>query len=1000
MSRYRIIPQNIPPQMREEINRKILLCVNAGKDIIPGESIYNCYTGDGGIHGLKPEDFPSFHEYTKAKQEIENGQFFTPHQICRMMVDILSPQAQEKVVDICCGMGNMFNFLPDISNAYGCDIDAKAVTVAKHLYPDANIQRCSMQQYEPQMLFDCSIGNPPFNIRTEEGLSQEEYMNVNARLLAPAGILLAIVPESFLKDAFWEGRRINAIDRNYSFIGQCPLDTDTFKALGVKAYPTKIMAFMRRSYHFDHTPFDPSICMTADELKTAIRKVREEKQAKRFLLMREITHMESDELEAYEYKVRKYLWELKCHPHLKDHLQKAQELVSRFRAQRPPENCTDEEYKKWKQASLTPAKVLSTIRRIIRNQNHTTRKEIALVKTAYGYKYKQYAQSLLERNERCEVSINNLVFDSELPAISQYWPSLPAQTKAMQKVIARKKNEYNVQSADFKDMSQDTALAAYLDSASFVNKNGETCQFTELQKADLNLVMQKRYALLNWQQGSGKTAAAYHWSKRILDSGKVKNVVILAPAIAVNMTWVPFLAMNGCQAVVLKTLSDIETIPDGVTVVLSTSMISKLKKGLIRFMKTKSRKICLVFDESDEITNSTSQRTRNILDVFRRAKYKLLATGTTTRNNIAELYSQMELLYNNSINMINRCSLEYHQNKDGDMESISCDGYGKPFPARGGHIMFRSCHCPGKATVFGIEKQNQDIYNKDELLQLIDKTIITRKFKDFAGEKYDIIPHVVTPSAAETAVYRKIIAEFHNIYEQFYRNTGDARKEAALRLMRQIKLLIKSCSVPNRMPGYDSESLPTKTKKITSIIGNTPGKIAIGCTTIESMHMYADVIRNEFPYRPLYVIHGEIPAAIRLKMVEEFDRTANAVMVCTQQSLSSSANISRCDDVILESLQWNIPRMEQFYFRFIRLDSQNRKRVHMVTYESSIEQNLIALVLTKERLNDFIKTGEVTEESDIYEEFGVQASIIQTLISKTVDEKGMLTLSWGMQSAS
>ena len=112
------------------------------------------------------------------------------------------------------------------------------------------------------------------------------------------------------------------------------------------------------------------------------------------------------------------------------------------------------------------------------------------------------------------------------------------------------------------------------------------------------------------------------------------------------------------------------------------------------------------------------------------------------------------------------------------------------------------------------------------------------------------------------------------------------------------------------------------------------------------------------------------------------------------------ANISRCDDVILESLQWNIPRMEQFYFRFIRLDSQNRKRVHMVTYESSIEQNLIALVLTKERLNDFIKTGEVTEESDIYEEFGVQASIIQTLISKTVDEKGTLTLSWGMQSAS
>ena len=33
-------------------------------------------------------------------------------------------------------------------------------------------------------------------------------------------------------------------------------------------------------------------------------------------------------------------------------------------------------------------------------------------------------------------------------------------------------------------------------------------------------------------------------------------------------------------------------------------------------------------------------------------------------------------------------------------------------------ILFRACHCPGKATVFGIEKQNQDVYNKDELFDL------------------------------------------------------------------------------------------------------------------------------------------------------------------------------------------------------------------------------------------------------------------------------------------
>ena len=40
------------------------------------------------------------------------GQFFTPHEICRDMVDMLCPVSSEMVLDMCCGMGNFFNHLP------------------------------------------------------------------------------------------------------------------------------------------------------------------------------------------------------------------------------------------------------------------------------------------------------------------------------------------------------------------------------------------------------------------------------------------------------------------------------------------------------------------------------------------------------------------------------------------------------------------------------------------------------------------------------------------------------------------------------------------------------------------------------------------------------------------------------------------------------------------------------------------------------------------------
>ena len=179
-------------------------------------------------------------------------------------------------------------------------------------------------------------------------------------------------------------------------------------------------------------------------------------------------------------------------------------------------------------------------------------------------------------------------------------------------------------------MKPDTQLAEYLDRTTFINKEGDVCEFTELQKHDLNLVLQKRFALLNWQQGSGKTAAVYHRAKYLLKYRKVRNVIILAPAIATNMTWVPFLTINRERFRMVRNNADLETVPEGVFLVLSTSMLGKLKRGLTKFIRRTSRKLCLVFDESDEITNPSSQRTRHILGIFRRLKYKILDTGTVS----------------------------------------------------------------------------------------------------------------------------------------------------------------------------------------------------------------------------------------------------------------------------------------------------------------------------------------------------------------------------------
>lgn len=995
---YAIIPQQIPRDKRAEVNEKILFAIDSGKDLIPKESIYNCYTGIGGLHNLKQADFSSYHRYAEAKKEFEMGQFFTPHELCRSIVEVLSPTSSEMVLDMCCGMGNFFNHLPNLHNTYGFDIDGGAVTVARHLYPEAHIEKCDIQQYRPEQRFDVIIGNPPFNLKFDCKLSQEYYMDKAYDVLNPAGFLMVIVPVSFMQSEFWEKTRVANINSSFSFVGQTKLNPDAFDSMGVHNFSTKVMVFLRRSRHIEMQPYNADEFIPMEELKDRVRKTRAMKQRIRIDLMRETNRIDREELEAFEYRLSKYMYELKAHAVLNRHIEKAEALVSKFRNQKPPENATNQQIKDWERKKLTTGKVLGIIRKYITSQHSVPRKEVALVKTSYGFKLKPYAPRLLDKVTHKAASINDLILGrAELPVPETVTERNRLQIRAAEKLIRRKQKQYEMQNLRFADMEEDVNLKEYLDRSTFINKDGEACEFTALQKHDLNLVLQKRYALLNWQQGSGKTAAVYYRARFLLKFRKVRNAIILAPAIATNMTWIPFLSVNRERFRVIRAESDLTNVPEGMFLVVSTSMLGKLRRGLVRYVKQTSRKLCLVFDESDEITNPTSQRTRNILCIFRRLKYKILDTGTTTRNNIAELYSQFELLYNNSVNMVCWSPQVYHENKEREIEEENNTDYGTPFPAFRGHVLFRACHCPGKATVFGIEKQNQDVYNKEELSELIGKTVITRKFRDFAGEKYKIQTHTVSPSDGEREVYRVIIEEFCRICELYYNSTGDAKKDAGLRLMRQIKLLIKACSVPHLIEGYSGDGIPNKTKYIEKLVRKIPGKVAVGCTSIAAFDLYENHLRKCFPDRPVFVVKGDVAFKRRQNIVTEFDSTINGILICTQQSLSSSVNIPACNQVILESLQWNIPRMEQFYFRFIRLDSKEMKDVHYVTYEDSVEQNLMALVLTKERLNEFIKTGEVKEQSEIFEEFDITMSVIDSLLVRTQDREGKIHISWGSQ---
>lgn len=174
---YQIISKKMPLKQRGGINESIIESIHSGNNAFTKEDIFNQYTGRGGLHNLNRKDYANYSELSKAKREIEMGQFFTPHETCRHIMDLVNPGASELVIDMCCGMCNFFNFLPDKNNAFGFDIDDDALLVAKHLYPDADIKKCDIRNYSPEYLFDYVIGNPPFNLDFDGTLSQFFYID-------------------------------------------------------------------------------------------------------------------------------------------------------------------------------------------------------------------------------------------------------------------------------------------------------------------------------------------------------------------------------------------------------------------------------------------------------------------------------------------------------------------------------------------------------------------------------------------------------------------------------------------------------------------------------------------------------------------------------------------------------------------------------------------------------------------------------------------------------
>ena len=582
------------------------------------------------------------------------------------------------------------------------------------------------------------------------------------------------------------------------------------------------------------------------------------------------------------------------------------------------------------------------------------------------------------------------------------------QFPGYERLLRRKQRAYQIQNQQFADMVEDPEIARWLSEFHLWDaENEEEIRLNDVQRRDINLTLQKRYSLLQWEQGSGKTLAGIATGLYRMQNQHIHSTWVVSSAISIRNNWDVVLPNYGLSYVFVECLKDLEHIKQGDFVLVTLNKLGQYQKQFRSWIRAHNQKVQVVLDESDEISNPSSVRSKASLNCFRRCRMKLLTTGTSTRNNISEFAPQLELLYNNSFNMVSWCSTIYHYEKAGkgnDMEeslqSHSNPYYGEPIPAyKKGYALFTASHLPEKITVFGVGQRTQDIYNAEVLSEILGKTVITRTFEEVSGKDIKRIHQMpVRFSEEERAVYQKAIDEFNLMRGNYIAYTGHSRQDAMMQLIQQIVLLLRISAAPDTVQEY-AGGTPVKILKAVELAAQWNDEIvAIGVRHKIVLETYAKAIRAAMPDRPLFTVTGSTTTFAKRRALRQTLRNSkNGILLCTQQSLPSSVNFEFVNKIIIPELHYNNSRMSQFYFRFIRYTSTEWKDIYFLTYAGSIESNLMQMVLAKEKINLFMK-GQDTDLDKIYERFGVDYDLISLLMYREEDEDGHFHIRWGEQA--
>ena len=1019
----------IPHAQRDPINRGILNLIRSGAKP-DAAKVFAGYTGKGGLHGLRYEDFESRYAFSEAKRVFEQGQFFTPDHIVGLISRFLNVASNDNVADLTSGAGAFANHFRGQS-FFGLEIDADAVTVARYLYPEAEICEGDIRAWAPSFKARFLVGNPPFALRwmvpncplanaSGEAASEDVFLWKSREALAAGGTLCFVAPAAWLTDDLVCAKALAFIQENFERVAEVLLPAKAFASVGVDNFATKIVLLRRwLPGETARSTIPAAVDGRALDTESLLRAwidacpgyfgFRASLGGKRAVL--ELADQQSarrgtNERTTVCYRFLRRLAELG-----RKNASAAAELARKWQAANAPATY-DRIGNRLPQISIEA--VMNELRRELRALDEKPLPLVRIVRTKTGIKAKAY-------NRAAVLALNETKFDASngdiacggvtAEGIEQAAELVRAALAArngrrkskdalaerikfeglnVRRTVARLQRSFNLWGRPLSASAPELPGLKLRIAAYYGALAGHGIVVKEKQVDALARVTAKAGGFVAWEMGAGKSLASLAWDsiKRGDDAarraGRVGSwTLLVSSALAIELHWTEQLAAYGLEFLrpdSRAAWASVQTGGDGAQRFLlathyQVSRYAKVMRGLVRQGIVRA----VIVDESDEFGNRGSRRSQRLLVAGREAPHKLLLTGTPVRNNAGELFNQCSLLLHGEPFFRSTAKTQVVYNTDiRDFIEIGNPDFLRPYVGRGAFAMFKRCHAPARPTVMGAERSIPALPNRETLEEFLGCFRSRLRLRDLLDRE---------PFERETVSVELPVAE-RRLYDQFAKaaveiarahlaaGTSD-RRATMLSLAQAIRLLQQVASMPGK---FGLRGAGAKENAVVELIRRSAAThVAVGVIWRESVERLLPVLQREFPDRVIVAFDGDDTFAQRRRKLDQLEAAPRGLLVSTQQSIRSSLNLPIISEVIAEAMPWNFTGLNQYTMRFCRLTSRALVKVRLLIAVGTIEERILGLLLRKQSVALPVAGDAFEGEDELFTDYGIVAEDLDEL---------------------